>query len=432
MPSLFSLQVCMLLVNGDNNCSGRVEIFYDGMWGTVCDDGWDINDATVLCRQLRCGKADSAHESAHFGQGSGQIWLDDVGCTGHETSLTQCSHSSVGTHNCGHSEDAGVVCIQGKIIFYIQHTDKLVNGVDSCCGRVEIYHNGQWGTVCDDNWDMTNAAVVCRQLECGSAISALHNAAFGQGSGSVWLDDVKCLGSEGSLTQCSHSELGTHDCNHGEDAGVVCSDTRLVNGVDSCCGRVEIYHNGQWGTVCDDNWDMTNAAVVCRQLECGSAISALHNAAFGQGSGSVWLDDVKCLGSEGSLTQCSHSELGTHDCNHGEDAGVVCSDTRLVNGVDSCCGRVEIYHNGQWGTVCDDNWDMTNAAVVCRQLECGSAISALHNAAFGQGSGSVWLDDVKCLGSEGSLTQCSHSELGTHDCNHGEDAGVVCSGKLNL
>ncbi|XP_042611245.1 deleted in malignant brain tumors 1 protein-like [Cyprinus carpio] len=196
------------------NCSGRVEIFYDGMWGTVCDDGWDINDATVVCRQLRCGKADSAHESAHFGQGSGQIWLDDVGCTGHETSLTQCSHSSVGTHNCGHSEDAGVVCIQDT---------RLVNGVDSCCGRVEIYHNGQWGTVCDDNWDMTNAAVVCRQLECGSAISALHNAAFGQGSGSVWLDDVKCLGSEGSLTQCSHSELGTHDCNHGEDAGVVCS-----------------------------------------------------------------------------------------------------------------------------------------------------------------------------------------------------------------
>uniref|UniRef100_A0A8C2EPM6 SRCR domain-containing protein n=1 Tax=Cyprinus carpio TaxID=7962 RepID=A0A8C2EPM6_CYPCA len=325
MPSLFSLQVYynIRLVNGDNNCSGRVEIFYDGMWGTVCDDGWDINDATVLCRQLRCGKADSAHESAHF------VWLDDVKCLGSEGSLTQCSHSELGTHDCNHGEDAGVVCSDWKtgsgFLGWYSIDTRLVNGVDSCCGRVEIYHNGQWGTVCDDNWDMTNAAVVCRQLECGSAISALHNAAFGQGSGSVWLDDVKCLGSEGSLTQCSHSELGTHDCNHGEDAGVVCSDTRLVNGVDSCCGRVEIYHNGQWGTVCDDNWDMTNAAVVCRQLECGSAISALHNAAFGQGSGSVWLDDVKCLGSEGSLTQCSHSELGTHDCNHGEDAGVVCS-----------------------------------------------------------------------------------------------------------
>ena len=98
------------LVGGNWSEQGRVEVFYSGEWGTVCDDYWDINNARVVCRQLGYVTAISAPQSAHFGSGSGQIWLDDVHCVGTETSIVTCPHGGWGTHNCGHSEDASVVC----------------------------------------------------------------------------------------------------------------------------------------------------------------------------------------------------------------------------------------------------------------------------------------------------------------------------------
>jgi len=87
-----------------------VEILYSGSWGTVCDDIWNMNNARVVCRQLGYSDAVSALSYAHFGAGSGQIWLDNVNCAGSEDSIENCPHNGWGSHNCGHHEDASVVC----------------------------------------------------------------------------------------------------------------------------------------------------------------------------------------------------------------------------------------------------------------------------------------------------------------------------------
>ncbi|NXT17740.1 NETR protein, partial [Syrrhaptes paradoxus] len=146
-------------------------------------------------------------------------------------------------------------------------------------GRVEVYHDGKWGTICDDQWDDRDAEVVCRQLGLSGPATLASEGDYAAGQGFILLDDVACVGTELSLLDCPHSNWGQHDCSHAEDVGVRCppeSNTamdgslgppiRLVDGESTKEGRVEVFLNGQWGTVCDDGWTDRDAAVVCRQL----------------------------------------------------------------------------------------------------------------------------------------------------------------------
>ena len=90
---------------------------------------------------------------------------------------------------------------------------------------------------------------------------------------------------------------------------------------------------------------------------------------------------------------------------------------------------MEVYHNGEWGTVCHDGWDLNDAQVVCRELGYNNTIAVRHRSFYGQASHSkkIWLDDLNCIGTEWTLGNCLHGGWNVHNCNHHEDAGVKCA-----
>ena len=85
-----------------------------------------------------------------------------------------------------------------------------------------------------------------------------------------------------------------------------------------------------------------------------------------------------------------------------------------------------MFHNGEWGAVCDDSWDLNDAKVVCRQLGFRGARAALGRAWFGRGSGKIWIDNAICNAKETHLGSCGHNGWGVENCSHSEDADVIC------
>ncbi|XP_052793494.1 deleted in malignant brain tumors 1 protein-like isoform X1 [Mya arenaria] len=426
------------LVDGHTNNEGRVEVYANGHWGTICDTSFDTNNALVVCKMLKLNKTDAiVRTSAYYGEGNGPIWLDDVRCVGIESNIKDCGHRGLGVHNCGHNNDVGVMCVTdtGQAIV------RLVDGQTAFEGRVEIFKYGRWGTVCDDFFDSNNALVVCNMLNMTVTDPIVKaGGVYGEGNDPIWLDDVVCLGNESNIEDCGHSGFGNSNCDHYEDVGVICASdsaqaqVRLVDGLTNSEGRVEVYKYGLWGTVCRDDFESNDALVVCNMLNITVQDTiVLTGGYYKEGKGPILLDDVHCLGNESNIEDCAHRGWGHHNCLHNEDVGVMCLEdsgqakVRLVDGLTNFEGRVEVYKYERWGTVCSDFFDSNGARVLCKMLNMNVTDGIVKAGAYyGQGNGQIWLDDVNCLGNESNIEDCAHGGWGHHNCLHNKDVGVMC------
>ncbi|XP_068740263.1 scavenger receptor cysteine-rich type 1 protein M160-like isoform X1 [Montipora capricornis] len=545
------------LVNGSDYLEGLLQVYHNGIWGTVCDDGWDSSETGVVCRQLRLGSGAFGVSLTHIPKGTGKLWLDDVFCVGIEDSLLKCRHRPWGQSNCQHNEDVvlrcagpGVrtcqtscpvgffpkedVCLQcsapcrtcngtadscvecssgflkkntscvkdcgtGYFLdsvckqcdpgcadcvgnatnctscwkpFYREGSKcvknctsgfkpsslplvRLVGGGNSLEGRVEVLHDGKYGTVCDDSWDIADANVVCRTLNKGNAIEATIRARFGAGTGNIWMDEVKCVGNETSLIACPHMGWGRENCDHSEDAGVICQGPDhsrdclaecgigyFLNKTDKTCGRCshncekcegtpENCSHCESGKFLNKTGNMSNCVVYCRKGFFGHPTTKVC-----QKCSSSCAD---CYNTSNNCTECPPKMyLLNFSCvaNCSKRANKIVSGVpglRLAGDVgtnSSFRGRVELFHKGEWGTVCDDNFDISEGTVICRQLKMGKALAVYSSAKFGQGTGRIWMDDTQCTGMERRLQDCKMNVggFGANNCGHSEDAGVKCEG----
>ncbi|NXO19601.1 C163A protein, partial [Cisticola juncidis] len=426
------------LAGGGGPCAGRVEVKLQGHWGSVADDSWDMEDAEVVCQQLGCGSASGAYFALErFGVGDGPVSLALVNCSGFEATLWDCEIRGWGPYNSSlHDYDTAVVC---------QGFSRLVRGDGDCAGQLEVRQGRAWLGVCEDEVDMKVAQVVCRELGCGAALGIPGSGRFEAGRGSLWDGGFQCHGTEPLLSACARRGPQSRSCSG--PASVICSrytGFRLGNSSSGCSGRVEVAVRGTWASVCGSEWDLADAHVLCRHLGCGRALSVPPGGSFGSGEGpcasgavevmgclhgtalrrnltgvNIMIEEMDNISGLGSALSSSPEELdnkleemkdilrmGPAPNGTFEEMVIVCSSSRQVRLVGSsgrCAGRVEVYSGGTWSSVCQEGWDLQDAAAVCRELGCGRALEA---ASWAPGAGPLWPYIPDCSGNEESLWEC--------------------------
>lgn len=385
-PQIFGQKIGqMRLTGGSRPYEGNLEVQVNGVWGYVCDDDFGFTAADLVCRDLGYSHAERFTRNNHFGDKSPgwrrrevKFWLDRSDCSLNDTSFRQCTFpGGVGAHDCGPTEIAGVVCATGEA---------RCSDDEFACSAVTA-----------------NVSCVLRDSVCDAESDCTD-------------------GSDEDPDMC-------------EDVGVVrLKSNTQMNLPGAALGTVFVKHQQEWGTVCDDNFDLDDVRVICRSLgyEVGWMAKFTH-AHLGEGTGPILLANLQCSGEEEWVGQCNSTDWFADLCFHFEDSGVFCYDggleLRLAGGSRSNNGRVEVQVDGQWGSLCHNGFDDFDAQVVCRMLGYEGEAISYKDSHFGPGRGPVWDLVLDCRGNESNLQSCV-VKFSDELCSHDTTAGVACSNSL--
>ena len=504
----------LCLMGGGSSKEGNV--YYGGK--PVCDDSWDAKDGLVVCKQLGFHAIVRVTKESHYGKVSPNFAMDNVGCTGTEKTIDLCEYNA--NDDCGGGEGAGVICDERSLeeitaekrliqqcfdegvtydfgsfldfdvasspimcqkhcqahpdcnhfSFYYESSkcyrktgnvkksaDGAVSGPRNCSDPTYLYKpldpkisttpkscdspgviclaggstpsegNVLVGNrpVCDDDWNLENANVVCKELGFLGALSMTKESRFGPTGANFIMDQVSCDGTEERLIDCDHAD--SHDCGPNEAAGVICDvrtekDEALLEA--SCFTTGVSYSPGKW-----IDFEIVSTAYDC-QVHC---LSHSECSFF-----TFYLDTHKCYRKNQNTENPSPTAIsGPRDCNGTSNVtkplvilpvkdcnapGVVC----LRNGATPDEGNV--YVGGK--AVCDDSWDTVDARVVCKELGYADVLETYIESHFGQVPETFAMDNVDCDGTETSLVLCHHEPI--DDCGKGEGAGVKCDNRTQL
>ncbi|KAL4646303.1 scavenger receptor cysteine-rich type 1 protein M130-like [Arapaima gigas] len=413
------------LWGGQGPCDGRVEVFYNGEWGVICNHKWSIANEKVICRALGCGNPNVSPNEYSSTDPPKKVWMNEISCTGEEKNLWDCPFNGWGVSPCNYDT---------------QHI--IIN----CSGSEE-------------------ANVVCRQLNCGTSRVIPPKGLF-TADGPTMISLLGCLGQEKHLWQCPKRTMVPCEVPH-TPAAVICSNTVKVVLLDGakesrCFGTVHLNRNGKNEAVCYGDWIKLGASVICKELGCGSPVLVKP----GEWTQDGHVNDFFCYGSESSIFHCMANYGQARGCNK---AKIMCDShvkVRLADGTGRCAGRVEILYWDKWmsvsseqwekketnvacsisvnlseecwgkvrvttgglhGAVCDDVWTQDHSRKLCQHLGCGTAVPMLKVKRI---PGGVNIGSVYCAHKDSPLTQCKFIPNSRSSYCQDRPVYVTCSASI--